>query len=501
MRVITLYVIGSLMSLILGMASANSTSVTMKLVQHPGDSKQTVECVVNAKDYPSLQNAVDALPDGGGEIILPPGNYLLDKPLDLTGRNTRPKSDKYPRSGDFIKLKGSGIMTTVLQGTMRNQPVVDMTDSAFVTMKDLQIRSDTANIGLLLARGEDNASVHGVFENVMIDGKYSIANVYSYVSEECRWQNCRFSNSEPDASCFIITPMNYWKVTSLYEKLSTGCSNTEFRFYGCQFNQWGGGKGVGLRVCGPSTSDISIFGGYCSSTGLAAVLLDGTYGGGSVSNIIIDGVRIEAERAEHCLLARGNTENVDIRNGQWISGSGEPILYESGGNASSWHMQSMNFIVYDNLYVEYKSNSSEYCMTHFLSPLRNSDLTITNCVFARFVPDEKGEKNASYLSGKALVCDEDAPGSHFIVQRRSDIEIKGTGSSIVTALSDDGVMRTYQGTGGVPALLNLTPCLTQKVPNPKLGDIALDDGTNTADHKPCPMFYDGSRWRAFNLEP
>lgn len=463
--------------------------------------EQSPKSIVNAKDYPSLQAAVDALPEGGGEVIIPPGYYILDRPLNLTGRNTRPKSDKYPKSCDFIKLSGSGIMTTVLQGIMKNQPVVDMTDSAFITIKDLLIRSDTANVGMLLARGEDNGSVHGLFENVMIDGKYSLADVYSYASEECRWQNCRFSNSSPDASCFIITPMNYWKVTSPYEKLSTGCSNTEFRFYGCQFNQWGGGNGVGLRVCGPSTSDISIFGGYCSSTGLSAILLDGTYGGGSVSNISIDGVRIEAERAEHCLLARGNTDNVVIRNGQWISGSGEPILYEPNGNASSWQIHSMSFIIYDNLYVEYKGKPADYCMARFSSPLRNSDINITSCVFSRFTADEKGDKKAAYLTGRSVICDAGASGNHITVQQRSDIEVKGTGSNIITALDDKGVLRTYQGSGDLPAILNLTQCQVQKIPNPQTGDIALDDGSSTTDHKPGPMFYDGSRWRAFRLEP
>ena len=43
---------------------------------------------VTVTDFPSLQAAVDALPEGGGEVVLPPGVYYLDKTLDLTGRNT-----------------------------------------------------------------------------------------------------------------------------------------------------------------------------------------------------------------------------------------------------------------------------------------------------------------------------------------------------------------------------------------------------------------------------
>jgi hypothetical protein len=41
--------------------------------------------VVNAKDFPSLQAAIDSLPPEGGTVMLPPGTYTLTSPLDLDG--------------------------------------------------------------------------------------------------------------------------------------------------------------------------------------------------------------------------------------------------------------------------------------------------------------------------------------------------------------------------------------------------------------------------------
>ena len=40
--------------------------------------------VVEAAEYPSLQAAIDAVPDGGGLVRLPPGRFEITRPLRLT---------------------------------------------------------------------------------------------------------------------------------------------------------------------------------------------------------------------------------------------------------------------------------------------------------------------------------------------------------------------------------------------------------------------------------
>ncbi|HEY3398575.1 MAG TPA: hypothetical protein VGM19_13050 [Armatimonadota bacterium] len=457
---------------------------------------------VNAADFPNLQAAVDALPEGGGEVVLPPGNYVLDKTLDLTGRNTRPRDAKYPHSGDFITLTGSGMLNTTLVGKMKDQPVVDLTDSTYVTMRDLKIVSDTANIGLLLARETGNGGCNGFFTNVMVDGSFSVAGVYCLASEVCRWYNCYFIQKAKDGVGFIIAPVNYWKVKSPYHELTAGCSNTEFKFYGCTWAAWGGGKCVDLWVCGPSTSDLAIYGGYFSATGLTGILLDGTHGGGRVGAVSIEGVRIEGERAEHCLLARGLVDNVRVHTGEWVSGSAEPISYEPGGAGRLWEVSGLGLVIYDGIYVKYAPGADNYRMVRFESPLRDSKLEILDNYPTLFTKNAKGDFEASYPRGKSVVLEAGGSGNEFTVARREDLVVKGEDSgNVVRALEDGGVTRTYQGSGGLPALLNLSPCDVTKLPNPKLGDLAVDSGINTADHQPGPMFYDGKKWRALSLTP
>ena len=457
---------------------------------------------VNATDFPSLQAAVDALPPGGGEVFLPPGTYTLDKTLDLTGRNTRPRSAQYPHSGDFITITGSGMLNTTINGTMKNQPVIDLTDTTYCTMRDLQIISNTANIGVLLAREKGNGGSNGFFTNVLIGGSYTVASVYALASEVGRWFNCYFQNTLQDGVCFIITPLNYWNVKDPFHELTTGCSNTEFKFYGCTWEAWGGGKCVDLWVCGPSTSDLSIFGGYISATGLAGILLDGTHGGGSVATVSIDGMRIEGERAQHCLLARGYVDDVRCRTGQWVSGSAEPIFFEPGGAGRYWDISGLGLIIYDGIYVKYEPGPDHYRMARFASPLRDSTLELMDNYPTLFKKNDKGDFVASYPHGQAVVFDDATAGNTITVRRREDVEFKGADEgNVIKALEDNGVMRTYEGSGGLPALLNLPPCDVSKIPHPQPGDLAVDTGANTPDHQPGPMFYDGKKWRALSLTP
>ncbi len=66
--------------------------------------------VIDATKYKHLQNAIDALPTGGGIIELPPGRYELEKPLIL---NT-----------DFVTIKGAGPSTHLVNVNKEGQPAI-----------------------------------------------------------------------------------------------------------------------------------------------------------------------------------------------------------------------------------------------------------------------------------------------------------------------------------------------------------------------------------------
>ncbi|HEX8912125.1 MAG TPA: hypothetical protein VF796_07170, partial [Humisphaera sp.] len=71
--------------------------------------------------------------------------------------------------------------------------------------------------------------------------------------------------------------------------------------------------------------------------------------------------------------------------------------------------------------------------------------------------------------------------------------------SKLTALNDGGVRREFLGAGGEGGtVLNFTPTDTAKIAKPKAGDVALDDGTNTRNHKPGLAVFDGKEWSYAN---
>lgn len=74
--------------------------------EHQAGGENTA--VIDAAQYEQLQDAIDALPDGGGMIVLPPGRYELEKSLIL---NT-----------DFVTIKGAG-PSTHLVNTSRPIPL------------------------------------------------------------------------------------------------------------------------------------------------------------------------------------------------------------------------------------------------------------------------------------------------------------------------------------------------------------------------------------------
>lgn len=65
---------------------------------------------INAADYDSLQAALDAVPDGGGIVQLPPGKFEVTEPLRL-------------KSGDVL-LQGAGPSTHIMNKNEEGQPAL-----------------------------------------------------------------------------------------------------------------------------------------------------------------------------------------------------------------------------------------------------------------------------------------------------------------------------------------------------------------------------------------
>ena len=169
----------------------------------------------------NFQAAIDDLRPYGGMVTLPNDPSLeIPNGINLTGW-----------SGDCsITIEGAGqYLSTRLHGTCTGKPVLDLTNSHNVILRDFQLYGDPVNtpsIGILEARNTSAASAgHHYFYNLVVSGAFTNASLYNYASEENSYVNCQFQN-------VIITSNNtLHNITSDYKTILTGQESTgDIRF-------------------------------------------------------------------------------------------------------------------------------------------------------------------------------------------------------------------------------------------------------------------------------
>ncbi len=114
--------------------------------------------VIDAAKYPSLQAAFDAVPEAGGLVRLPPGDFELDTPLVLSRENTR--------------IEGSGAATHLINRNEQGQPALILRPKDRAQNRSLRIwRVQLADFRLsgnpnsghgLLAEGVNEIYIHGL---------------------------------------------------------------------------------------------------------------------------------------------------------------------------------------------------------------------------------------------------------------------------------------------------------------------------------------------------
>ena len=75
-----------------------------------GQLKSQADSIIDAGKFPSLQAAFDAVPETGGVIRIPPGEYRITQPLILTRGETR--------------IEGSGAATRIVNANADGQPAI-----------------------------------------------------------------------------------------------------------------------------------------------------------------------------------------------------------------------------------------------------------------------------------------------------------------------------------------------------------------------------------------
>jgi len=421
-------------------------------------------------DYPSLQAAVDSLPEKMGAIYVPAGTYVIKKTVDLT------EASGY---GGGIKIFGAG-RSSRLVGETGGTPIFDLTGASHCHMYDLHIESKDANIGFLLARRVEGGSAQEHrFDRIIMQGHYSIANVYNVTAELVRFTDCIFIQHAPDAHNVIWSSENHLNVKSPYRgELRTLFSNTEFRLDRNTFYNWGDGTlGCNIYVRG-FTVDLSVTDSYVGSSKLANILFEDSSKGGPVSIVKLDGLRVES-KAKHVILVRGRADGVSLKNCSF-NNRGAPLIEASDGVARWWQIENVWFY----------NTGGRKRMLRF-GDLEHSHIDATWCTFRNWGegPEEEGPAIPVTVTRRSHA-------NTIVVPQRESVELpEQTTATVVVATDDNGARRRYASTPAKGEVLNLEMVDVSAVENPKPGDVALDNGSNTASGKPALAVFTGEEWR------
>lgn len=155
----------------LGLAVSCRTGAT---AADPPSQAKTPPAVIDASKFPNLQAALSAVPEAGGLVRLPPGDFQLSSPLVLARENTR--------------IEGAGAATHLINRNQEGQPALTLRpptvagkrkDKAWrVQLADFRISGNPKSGDGLLAEGVNEIYIHGL--SVDHNGRHGINLVDCY---------------------------------------------------------------------------------------------------------------------------------------------------------------------------------------------------------------------------------------------------------------------------------------------------------------------------------
>ena len=99
-----------LLLMIVAFAASRCTLKGRDITSAADKTSQSKPATIDASEYSSLQDAFDAVPEAGGEVIIPPGDYELTEPLILTRENTH--------------VRGAGASTHIINRNESGEPAI-----------------------------------------------------------------------------------------------------------------------------------------------------------------------------------------------------------------------------------------------------------------------------------------------------------------------------------------------------------------------------------------
>jgi hypothetical protein len=209
-----------------------------------------------------------------------------------------------------------------------------------------------------------------------------------------------------------------------------------------------------------------------------AVYLGMSRKGGPVESILFEGIRVEADNASDVFRFEGRHENLSIRNCSILYGEG---VFLRGDEVNT-------------LTVE---NNMIWNIRGWKTAMRFKRLLNSRIAGNIYRFQNWGGKNPQ-KGPERLVVGQVARGSLIQVPRRDLVDVKTVERTEIDALDEDGLRRRYLGSAARGTVLNLAPVNTARIKSAKKGDVAVDDGTNTASRKPGLAVFDGRKWQYMN---
>ena len=124
----------------------------------PGEKDKKEPGIIDAGKFPNLQAAFDAVPESGGIVRIPPGEYAISKPLIL--------------SREDVRIEGSGAATHIINKNTEGEPALILQPRDYsknkrsriwrVQLADFRISGSKESGDGLLAQGVNEIYVSGL---------------------------------------------------------------------------------------------------------------------------------------------------------------------------------------------------------------------------------------------------------------------------------------------------------------------------------------------------
>jgi len=240
-------------------------------------------------DTASIQAAFDAAKANYQSVYFPAGTYLITSTIwaGKDGANTFTQGT--PQQNQVNGIIGESAPGTIILGKNAGGIMLDMSGTHFKIMRDISIvghASAPPAIGVYWARTSvsDRGSALGFYENVYVDGYFTIAAGYNYGQEGSTYVACTFSQrggggrasyiavkEDQDATAALSSGAVVSGIVSSNEEsfyrcrfsngdpanVGTGLSSiieldstTLYRYYGCFMNTLGVGQSTGYDIPG-----------------------------------------------------------------------------------------------------------------------------------------------------------------------------------------------------------------------------------------------------------